>query len=96
VCLFLTTNGIEVSPIQISEETVQQLYFSSDSRVAGENIRTKSFFVFNIRRLSFRQSLELIESQNRKKLPDILSVDEIDSLIASIDLTSNGENITCA
>jgi integrase/recombinase XerD len=32
-CLFLTTNGIEVSPIQISEETVQQFIYSIASEV---------------------------------------------------------------
>jgi integrase/recombinase XerD len=96
LCLFLTTNGIEVSPIQISEETVQQFIYSIASEVnARSQARIisglKSFFgylIFEDYRLD--NPLELIESpKTGRKLPDILSVDEIDSLIASIDLTSN-------
>jgi hypothetical protein len=65
-------------------ETVQQFIFHSQwgkCTFAGENnIRTKSFFgylIFEDYRLD--NPLELIESPKRKKLPDILSVDEIDS-----------------
>jgi integrase/recombinase XerD len=96
LCLFLTTNGIEVSPIQISEETIQQFIYSIASEInARSQARIisglKSFFgylIFEDYRLD--NPLELIESpKTGRKLPDILAVDEIDALIAAIDLTSN-------
>jgi integrase/recombinase XerD len=96
LCVFLTINGIEVSPIQISEETVQQFIYSVSTQVnARSQARIisglKSFFgylIFEDYRLD--NPLELIETpKTGRKLPDILSVDEIDSLITAIDLTSN-------
>jgi integrase/recombinase XerD len=96
LCSFLSTNGIEVSPIQISEETVQQFIYSVSTQVnARSQARIisglKSFFgylIFEDYRLD--SPLELVETPKAgRKLPDILSVDEIDSLITAIDLTSN-------
>ncbi|MGO4818959.1 site-specific tyrosine recombinase XerD [Flavobacterium sp. W22_SRS_FP1] len=96
LCLFLATNKIEVSPIKISEETVQQFIYSVSTQVnARSQARIisglKSFFgylIFEDYRLD--NPLELIETpKTGRKLPDILSVDEIDSLITAIDLTSN-------
>jgi integrase/recombinase XerD len=96
LCLFLATNKIEVSPIKISEETVQQFIYSVSTQVnARSQARIisglKSFFgylIFEDYRLD--NPLELIETPKiGRKLPDILSVDEIDSLITAIDLTSN-------
>ncbi len=96
LCLFLATNKIEVSPIKISEETVQQFVYSVSTQVnARSQARIisglKSFFgylIFEDYRLD--NPLELIETPKPgRKLPDILSGDEIDSLIAAIDLTSN-------
>jgi integrase/recombinase XerD len=96
LCLFLSTNGIEVSPTQIGEETVQQFVYELSSQVnARSQARIisglKSFFgylIFEDYRLD--NPLELIESpKTGRKLPDVLSVDEIDTLITAIDLTSN-------
>ncbi|EIA10615.1 site-specific tyrosine recombinase XerD [Flavobacterium frigoris] len=96
LCLFLATNGIEVSPIKISEETLQQFVYSVSTQVnARSQARIisglKSFFgylIFEDYRLD--NPLELIETpKTGRKLPDILSVDEIDRLISAIDLTSN-------
>lgn len=96
LCLFLSTNGIEVSPIEIGEETVQQFVYELSSQVnARSQARIisglKSFFgylIFEDYRLD--NPLELIESpKTGRKLPDVLSVDEIDTLITAIDLTSN-------
>jgi len=93
---FLAINKIEVSPIKISEETVQQFIYSVSTQVnARSQARIisglKSFFgylIFEDYRLD--NPLELIETpKTGRKLPDILSVDEIDSLITAIDLTSN-------
>lgn len=96
LCLFLSTNGIEVSPIEIGEETVQQFVYELSSQVnARSQARIisglKSFFgylIFEDYRLD--NPLELIETpKTGRKLPDVLSVDEIDTLITAIDLTSN-------
>ncbi|SDX51901.1 site-specific tyrosine recombinase XerD [Flavobacterium degerlachei] len=96
LCLFLTTNGIEVSPIKITEETIQQFIYSVSTQVnARSQARIisglKSFFgylIFEDYRVD--NPLELIESpKTGRKLPDVLSVDEIDNLISAIDLTSN-------
>lgn len=96
LCLFLTTNGIEVSPIQISEETLQQFIYSVSTEVNPSSQARiisglKSFFGYLIFE-DFRMDnpLELIESpKTGRKLPDTLSIDEIDELIKAIDLTSN-------
>jgi len=96
LCLFLNTNGIEVSPIQISEETMQQFIYSLSSQVnARSQARIisglKSFFgylIFEDYRL--HNPLELIETpKTGRKLPDVLSVEEIDNLITAINLASN-------
>lgn len=96
LCLYLDTNGIEVSPVKISEETIQQFIYTISGQVnARSQARIisglKSFFGYLIFE-DFRTDnpLELIETpKTGRKLPDTLSVNEIDSLIAGIDLTSN-------
>ncbi|WP_369769446.1 site-specific tyrosine recombinase/integron integrase [Flavobacterium sp. WC2416] len=96
LCLYLETNGIEVSPIKISEETIQHFIYTISGQVnARSQARIisglKSFFGYLIFE-DYRADnpLELIETpKTGRKLPDTLSVVEIDSLIAAIDLTSN-------
>ena len=96
LCLFLTSNEIEVLPIQINDETLQQFIYSVSVQVnARSQARIisglKSFFgylIFEDYRVD--NPLELIETpKTGRKLPDVLSVDEIDGLISAIDLTSN-------
>jgi integrase/recombinase XerD len=96
LCLFLIENGIEVSPIQIEEETLQQFIYSVSKEVNPRSQARiisglKSFFgylIFEDYRLN--NPLELIETpKTGRKLPDTLTVDEIDNLIAAIELTSN-------
>lgn len=96
LCLFLDTNQIEVSPIKISDETVQQFIYSVSKEVNPRSQARiisglKSFFnylVFEDYRTD--NPLELIETpKTGRKLPDTLSVKEIDSLIAAIDLSTN-------
>lgn len=96
LCLFLETNQIEVSPIKISDETVQQFIYSVSKEVNPRSQARiisglKSFFnylVFEDYRTD--NPLELIETpKTGRKLPDTLSVEEIDNLIAAIDLSSN-------
>jgi integrase/recombinase XerD len=94
--LFLVTNEIDVSPIKISEETVQQFIYSVSKEVNPRSQARiisglKSFFSYLIFE-DYRTDnpLELIETpKTGRKLPDTLSVEEIDNLIAAIDLTTN-------
>ena len=96
LCLFLETNQIDVSPLKITDETIQQFVYSvskelnprSQSRIISG---LKSFFNYLVFEDYRNDSpLELIESpKTGRKLPDTLSVEEIDALIAAIDLSSN-------
>lgn len=96
LCLFLNENTISVSPIKISEETIQQFIYAISGQVnARSQARIisglKSFFsylIFEDYRVD--NPLELIESpKTGRKLPDTLSLEEIDALIHAIDLSSN-------
>ncbi|WP_073016993.1 site-specific tyrosine recombinase XerD [Flavobacterium micromati] len=93
---FLKENKIDVSPIKITEESVQQFIYAVSKQV---NTRSqsriisglKSFFSYLIfEDLRSNNPLELIDSpKTGRKLPDTLSVEEIDNLIAAIDLSSS-------
>lgn len=94
LCKFLDNNSIQVSPLKIGEEVVQQFIYSVAKEVnARSQARIisglKSFFTYLIfEDLRSDNPLELIESPRLgRKLPDTLSVDEIDTLIAAIDLS---------
>ena len=94
--LFLGNNKMEVSPIKISDETIQQFIYSVSKEVNPRSQARiisglKSFFSYLIFE-DYRQDnpLELIESPKMgRKLPDTLSLSDIDKLIAAIDLSSN-------
>ena len=96
LCLFLDENGILVSPKAINEETIQQFIYSVSKEVNPRSQARiisglKSFFSYLIFE-DFRTDnpMELIESpKTGRKLPDTLSVMEIDTLIEAIDLSSN-------
>lgn len=96
LCSFLVNNAIDVSPIKISEETLQQFIHHiakevnprSQSRIISG---LKSFFLYLIFE-DYRQDnpLELIEAPRiGRKLPDTLSLAEIDALIEAVDLSSD-------
>ncbi|HKO78320.1 MAG TPA: site-specific tyrosine recombinase [Flavobacterium sp.] len=96
LCLFLSQNSIQVSPIAINEETVQQFIYAVSKEVNPRSQARiisglKSFFSYLIFE-DFRNDnpLELIESpKTGRKLPDTLAVEEIDDIISAIDLSSN-------
>ena len=96
LCTFLNKQSIIVSPLTINEETVQQFIYEVAKEVnARSQARIisglKSFFSYLIFE-DYRTDnpMELIESPRLgRKLPDTLSIDEIDDLILAIDLTSN-------
>lgn len=92
---WLDTNEVQIDPICISEETLQQFIYDISKEV---NPRSQSRIISGLRGFfnylvfeDFRSSnpLELIESPKiGRKLPDTLSIEEIDTLIAAIDLSS--------
>jgi integrase/recombinase XerD len=92
LCGFLDANDINVSPITISEEEVQQFIYAISKEVnARSQARIisglKSFFSYLIFE-DYRNNspMELIETPRLgRKLPDTLSIQEIDKLIDAID-----------
>ena len=96
LCLFLNQNEIEISPIAIKEETLQQFIYSVSKEVNPRSQARiisglKSFFDYLIfEDLRVDNPLELIDSpKTGRKLPDTLTVEEIDTLIEAINLNSN-------
>ncbi|WP_396139477.1 site-specific tyrosine recombinase XerD [Flavobacterium sp.] len=96
---FLLENEISISPEKISEETIQQFIYAVSKEVnARSQARIisglKSFFSYLIFE-DYRTDnpMELIEAPRLgRKLPDTLSIEDIDNLIAAIDLsTPEGE-----
>ena len=96
LCLYLDENAISISPIKIGEESIQQFIYSVSKEVNPRSQARiisglKSFFSYLIFE-DYRSDnpMELIETpKTGRKLPDTLSVEEIDSLISAIDLSSN-------
>lgn len=95
LCGFLSDNQIEVSPIKIGEETVQQFIYHvakevnprSQARIISGLKNFFSYLIFEDYRSD--NPLELIEAPRvGRKLPDTLTVDEIDKLVDAIDLSS--------
>jgi integrase/recombinase XerD len=99
LCNFLVENDINTAPEKISEETIQQFIYAVSKEVnARSQARIisglKSFFsylIFEDYRVD--NPMELIEAPKiGRKLPDTLSVTDIDALIGAIDLaTPEGE-----
>ncbi|KGK28956.1 site-specific tyrosine recombinase XerD [Cellulophaga sp. E6(2014)] len=97
--LFLEANKIVTSPIQIDKHIVQQFIYEiskdvnprSQARIISGLKSFFSYLVFEDYRTD--NPLELIESpKTGRKLPDTLSEDEINDLIAAINLsTPEGE-----
>lgn len=94
LCAFLIENAMEVSPIKINETHIQQFVYAVSKEVnARSQARIisglKSFFSYLVFE-DFRADspMELIEAPRLgRKLPDTLAVEEIDALIAAIDLS---------
>jgi integrase/recombinase XerD len=103
LCLFLEQHKIETSPITITEATLQQFIYTVSKEIHPRSQARiisglKSFFSYLIFE-DYRNDnpLALIEAPRiGRKLPDTLSVNEIDALIAAIDLSSaEGERNRC-
>ena len=91
---FLETNEIDLSPIAIDENTVQQFIYEIAKKVAVRSqariiAGLRSFFdylIFEDYRVT--NPTDLIETPKLGlKLPDTLSISEIDALIDAIDLS---------
>ena len=94
LCFFLDENSMVVSPIKIKEEVLQQFIYSvskevnprSQSRIISGLKSFFSYLIFEDYRTD--NPMELIESpKTGRKLPDTLSVVDIDNLIGAIDLS---------
>lgn len=94
--LFLDKNLIIISPLKIEAETLQLFIYSvakevnprSQARIISGLKSFFSYLLFEDYRID--NPLELIETPRiGRKLPDTLSIVDIDRLIAAIDLTTN-------
>jgi integrase/recombinase XerD len=99
LCVFLNENSISIAPEKIGEETIQQFIYAVSKEVnARSQARIisglKSFFTYLIFE-DYRSDnpMELIEAPKiGRKLPDTLSLEDIDNLIGAINLaTPEGE-----
>lgn len=92
---YLIANKMEISPVTISEETIQEFIYHTAKEINPRSQARlisglKSFFNYLIFE-DYRKDnpLELLESPKLgRKLPDTLNISDIDNLIAAIDLTS--------
>ncbi len=93
LCQFLETNTISVSPINIKEETLQEFIYSvskelnprSQARIISGLKSFFSYLIFEDYRVD--NPLELMETpRTGRKLPDTLSIIDIDRLINAVDL----------
>jgi integrase/recombinase XerD len=93
---YLDEKMFDVSPVKINEETIQEFIYSVSKEVNAKSQARiisglKSFFNYMIFE-DFRSDnpLDLIETpKTGRKLPDTLTLAEIDNLIAAVDLTTN-------
>ncbi|MDG5491416.1 site-specific tyrosine recombinase/integron integrase [Psychroserpens sp. SPM9] len=97
---YLEINSINVSPVQIDYDTVQSFIYTTSKQL---NARSQSRLISGLRSFfaylvfeDYRTTnpLDHIESPKiGRKLPDTLSIDEIDTLILAIDLSKTYNNI---
>ncbi|MFY7729248.1 MAG: site-specific tyrosine recombinase [Flavobacterium sp.] len=91
---YLEENELSVSPVTIGEELIQQFIYQTANELSARSRARlisglKSFFNYLVFE-DYRKDmpLELIEvPKTGRKLPDTLSTEEIDLLIAAIDLS---------
>ena len=93
---YLSVNEIQVSPVKISDKTIQEFIYSSSKKL---NVRSQSRLISGLRSFfgylvfeDYRKDnpLDLIESPRiGRKLPDTISISEVDKIIAAIDLSKN-------
>ena len=93
---YLDVNEIKASPVDISEKTIQEFIYSVSKKL---NARSQSRLISGLRSFfsflifeDYRKDnpLDLMESPKiGRKLPDTISIEEVDRIIAAIDLGKN-------
>ncbi|MDX1542497.1 MAG: site-specific tyrosine recombinase XerD [Christiangramia sp.] len=93
---FLNVNEIEVSPLKISDKAIQEFIYDASKNL---NARSQSRLISGLRSFfgflvfeDYRKDnpLDLMESPKiGRKLPDTISIEEVDMIIAAIDLSKN-------
>ena len=93
---YLDVNEIKASPVDISEKTIQEFIYSVSKKL---NARSQSRLISGLRSFfsflifeDYRKDnpLDLMESPKiGRKLPDTISIEEVDRIIAAIDLSKN-------
>lgn len=91
---FMEASDINISPLKIEAKTIQEFIYTIAKEV---NARTQSRIISGLRSFfdylifeDYRETnpLELIESPKiGRKLPDTLSIEDIDKIVAAIDLS---------
>ncbi|WP_431157997.1 site-specific tyrosine recombinase/integron integrase [Winogradskyella poriferorum] len=97
---YVESNSIEASPIKINNDTVKAFIYATSKSL---NPRSQARLISGLRNFfdylifeNYRETnpLDLIESPKiRRKLPDTLSVEDIDLLIKTIDLSYQYQGI---
>ena len=93
---YLDVNEIQISPVKIQDKTIQEFIYSvskdlnarSQSRLISGLRSFFGFLVFEDYRVD--NPLELMESPKiGRKLPDTISIEEVDRIIDAVDLSKN-------
>ena len=93
---YLDVNEIVISPVTISDKTIQEFIYSASKNL---NARSQSRLISGLRSFfgflvfeDYRKDnpLDLMESPKiGRKLPDTISIAEVDKIIAAVDLSKN-------
>lgn len=93
---YLNVNETQMDPLQISEKTIQEFIYEASKKL---NARSQSRLISGLRSFfgflvfeDYRKDnpLDLMESPRiGRKLPDTISIKEVDRIIAAIDLGKN-------
>ncbi|WP_026935337.1 site-specific tyrosine recombinase/integron integrase [Christiangramia echinicola] len=93
---YLDVNEIQISPTKIEDKTIQEFIYSVSKNL---NARSQSRLISGLRSFfgflvfeDYREDnpLELMESPKiGRKLPDTISIKEVDRIIAAVDLSKN-------
>ncbi|MBT8319793.1 MAG: tyrosine-type recombinase/integrase, partial [Gramella sp.] len=93
---YLDVNDIKISPVQIGENTIQEFIYSVSGKL---NARSQSRLISGLRSFfsflvfeDYRNDnpLDLMESPKiGRKLPDTISLKEVDRIINAVDLSKN-------
>ncbi|MCG9972033.1 site-specific tyrosine recombinase/integron integrase [Christiangramia crocea] len=93
---YLNVNEVEVSPLRISDKVIQEFIYNASKSI---NARSQSRLISGLRSFfgflvfeDYRKDnpLDLMESPRiGRKLPDTISIEEVDKIIAAVDLSKN-------